>query len=395
MEGNAIVDSSKIKEHNEKFFESLGNYRGVGQVPQIKEHNEKFLESIQTENVEKRLHLPRHVEPVPTIPTVSGTKEVISMEMDPLKLENVYVNPWSTVEDLSEFLNYCCPECDYKDRFEQSFSYHALQNHKNAAVFFASNKNKLSTAKLRTNKIESYDEYEGNQDYFEPEADNDFDDDWKNVEIKTENDAESYDPVIKSEKTKITQSVKSKKPFPCSLCNKSYRGKKGLKRHVEEFHEGKKPSPIIRSKESKKLINLTCEYCWIDFSTYKELLDHNKEKHISKDGKEMKCCIHCDHQTQKWANLQRHIDAKHPEHGEKKHDCDKCSERFIFNSSLTGHKRTVHMNFVCEICGASYTQSHAWRDHMILKHNTDKGNLLRGIDNKIVIQGDYQNLRLG
>ena len=95
------------------------------------------------------------------------------MEIDPLKLENVYVNPWTTVEDLSEFLNYCCPECDYKDRFEQSFSYHALQNHKNSTVFFASNKNKLSTAKLRTNKMESYDEYEGNQDDFEPETDGD------------------------------------------------------------------------------------------------------------------------------------------------------------------------------------------------------------------------------
>ena len=361
MEAKTIVDSSKIKEHNDKFLESIqwGNGRGVRQIP--------------------------------SIPMASSSKEVISMEMDPLKLENVYVNPWSTVEDLSEFLNYCCPECDYIDRFEQSFSYHALQNHKNAAVFFASNKKKLSIAKLETetNEMDSIDgllnEYEDNQNDFVP--DDDYNDDWKKVKIKTENDAESYDhQVIESEKTKKTQSAKTKKPFLCSLCNKSYSGKKALKRHVEEFHEGKKPTPIIRSKEYKKSINLTCEYCWIDFSTYKELLEHNKEKHISKDDKSMKCCIHCDHQTQKWANLQRHIDAKHPEHGEKKHDCDKCSERFIFNSSLTGHKRTVHMTFVCEICGVSYTQSHAWRDHMILKHNTNKGNLLRGIDNKTVIR---------
>ena len=51
-----------------------------------------------------------------------------------------------------------------------------------------------------------YDEYEGNQDDFEQEPDGEFNDDWKKVEIKTENDAESYDPVIKSEKTKISRS---------------------------------------------------------------------------------------------------------------------------------------------------------------------------------------------
>ena len=86
-------------------------------------------------------------------------------------LEYVHPNPWSTVEDLSEFLNYCCPECDYTDKFEQSFSYHALQNHKNSTVFFASNKNKLSINKHGgSNKVKSnadfFTEYEDNQHDF-------------------------------------------------------------------------------------------------------------------------------------------------------------------------------------------------------------------------------------
>ena len=80
----------------------------------------------------------------------NNSKEEISMEMDPIKLENAFVNPWIEVEDLSEFLNYCCPECDYKDKNEQSFSYHALQTHKNATIFFASNKEKLSIGKIGT-----------------------------------------------------------------------------------------------------------------------------------------------------------------------------------------------------------------------------------------------------
>ena len=35
-EEKTIVDSSKIKEHNEKFLETLGNFRWVGEVPEIK-----------------------------------------------------------------------------------------------------------------------------------------------------------------------------------------------------------------------------------------------------------------------------------------------------------------------------------------------------------------------
>ena len=122
-------------------------------------------------------------------------------------LEYVYANPWSTVKDLSEFLNYCCPECDYTDKFEQSFSYHALQNHKNSSVFFASNKNKLPIDKHSgSNKVGSnpgfFNEYEYNQYDFAPETDNnDFNSaDWKKVKIKTENETEIYDHcVIKSE----------------------------------------------------------------------------------------------------------------------------------------------------------------------------------------------------
>ena len=68
MEEKTIVDTSKIKEHNHKFLETLGNFRGVGEVQEIEKYNAKFLESLQPENVEKRLHLPRHFEQVPPIP---------------------------------------------------------------------------------------------------------------------------------------------------------------------------------------------------------------------------------------------------------------------------------------------------------------------------------------
>ena len=42
-------------------------------------------------------------------------------------------NPWS-VEDVSVFLKYCCPECKFSDHTLKGFTEHALENHAKAKV---------------------------------------------------------------------------------------------------------------------------------------------------------------------------------------------------------------------------------------------------------------------
>ena len=44
-------------------------------------------------------------------------------------------NPWS-VDDASDFLKYCCPECDYQILNYDMFSSHALQTHEMSRVLF-------------------------------------------------------------------------------------------------------------------------------------------------------------------------------------------------------------------------------------------------------------------
>ena len=39
--------------------------------------------------------------------------------------------------------------------------------------------------------------------------------------------------------------------------------------------------------------------------------------------------------------IQVHIDAKHPEHDEKKFSCDHCPRRFIYENSLKCHKSNI------------------------------------------------------
>ena len=49
------------------------------------------------------------------------------------EMETTFSNPWN-VSDLSDFLRYCCPECDYRCEQVHSFCNHAIEEHENAKV---------------------------------------------------------------------------------------------------------------------------------------------------------------------------------------------------------------------------------------------------------------------
>ena len=64
--------------------------------------------------------------------------EVIELDYSGLraKLDQLdSFNPWA-VTDPSMFLNYCCPECDFKCNKLQTFSSHGLENHVKSSVLF-------------------------------------------------------------------------------------------------------------------------------------------------------------------------------------------------------------------------------------------------------------------
>ena len=49
--------------------------------------------------------------------------------------EEVPFNPWArSVSTLSDFLYYCCPECDMKEKDMDNFIKHALLNHESAGL---------------------------------------------------------------------------------------------------------------------------------------------------------------------------------------------------------------------------------------------------------------------
>ena len=72
-------------------------------------------------------------------------KSNVNIRFDPLKVEmSDNSNPW-LVEDVSSFLKYCCPECSYSDRDLETFSNHALGNHKSSVAFFSMDEVNIKT----------------------------------------------------------------------------------------------------------------------------------------------------------------------------------------------------------------------------------------------------------
>ena len=94
---------------------------------------------------------------------------------------------------------------------------------------------------------------------------------------------------------------------------------------------------------------------------------HRHEKHMI--GKQI-CCPICDHKLLHWTNLKIHLDAKHPDFGEKKFSCDHCDKTFMFENSLKFHKIHVQekQRKICDICGFECTSNDTFKDHMLLKH---------------------------
>ena len=76
---------------------------------------------------------------VETFDMEESTGNLFEVNADPLNVESSKTNPWS-VEDVSAFLKYCCPECDYIEENLRLFANHAICNHSNAETFFTTQK---------------------------------------------------------------------------------------------------------------------------------------------------------------------------------------------------------------------------------------------------------------
>lgn len=116
---------------------------------------------------------------------------------------------------------------------------------------------------------------------------------------------------------------KGRKPFKCTVCNKTFMMKRTLTDHISAVHEGKNL--------------LQCPYCVKTFGYKTSLDDHISKVHEGKSELHRVKCKLCDKVLSK--NYMRdHVLTVH----EKKKECLICHQQFKTKRNLTDHISTVH-----------------------------------------------------
>ena len=262
--------------------------------------------------------------------------------------ETNFSNPWN-VSDLSLFLRYCCPECDYKCEEVHLFCEHALDVHKNSNVLLENWRDeKYQTNAKQEILLEVKPELTlENQDILMHDFDfealkSEGEDDVGSIEpFKGFNDKPIITPAIiksgpKMFETNLQKSVigdksenTTEKPYVCSYCGKKFRQSGTAKVH-ERIHTGDKP--------------YACKTC-----NYKSTTNGNLKLHEK------------THLKEKIENILEPVRAVIFNSDFTNNPCAKCEEKFDDLMDLAVHYNKKHYRvnkqFQCPVCLKSFKQS--------------------------------------
>ncbi|XP_035790374.1 zinc finger protein 570-like [Anopheles albimanus] len=130
----------------------------------------------------------------------------------------------------------------------------------------------------------------------------------------------------------------------CMFCNKIYRGRNTLKKHLKIHFQ---------------LKNYNCTFCSRAFTDRTSLRVHEIRHTTIKAFK----CDQCDKSYFSSSELKQHCNMKH---GDKNYECNICSTRYSAKAILEDHL-LVHLPdrpYVCNICGLSFKRNRNLTRHM-------------------------------
>ena len=152
-------------------------------------------------------------------------------------------------------------------------------------------------------------------------------------------------------KVKADRPDTEQKPYKCDICEKTFNGHTGLRRH-SRIHTGEKP--------------YECEICGKSFA---QSSDFTRHRRIHTGERPYKCST-CEKSFFQRIDLTRH---SWIHTGEKAFKCNICEKTFVSSRNLTKHK-WVHADekpFKCDECGSSYPDRPTLMRHSII-HTGEK-----------------------
>ncbi|KAB7507003.1 Zinc finger protein 26, partial [Armadillidium nasatum] len=144
--------------------------------------------------------------------------------------------------------------------------------------------------------------------------------------------------------------------FICHICGLKVASKAALKIHVHRFH--------TKDTETKDYL---CAECGHMTSTKKSFADHLR---IHSDIPGQKKVCHLCKKEMLSTSFKIHMIRMH---GEAKHPCDICGQRFTLRSVLMKHLNTVHSTLTpydCRLCSKKFVTAEALRYHKNKSHSS-------------------------
>ena len=292
------------------------------------------------------------------------------------KLESF--NPWN-VKDIDQFLNYCCPECDIKQKTKSEFIAHAIYVHPNSRYYLPlfdledeKEEQQIIDPKEETNVSDL--EFIEDIDEDNIESPDPLDTKLGDLEFKEEIIEDRYESSFEPPKKKLRNEHKNsdksgveyeiKVNEPKVLNGDVPKGPKRLERpsKYESFQEVKMYKWCGKLHPAK-----ICNYC----ST--EIHPASYAKHVKKCY-EKKCAKGEEVAPPKRPrHYERVVD---PQDGIQKYKCDECSLFFKSTWSLLRHKEKNHSNDQkmqkCFLCAEAFPSKLIGR-HLIRKHLNGNG----------------------
>ena len=360
---NTIVDSkTKIKELNEKFFESIqtgnvGNGRTFGPGPPISIANINVLEPLPKGDLKEFMPFSENNPFLTISPVVSVFVKEETAEDDKSVHERKKLALTATD----------CEICGASFKRHDQLKGHVLKVHK---------------------ETEFYD----GRDFKCSICDRAFtSEDGLRRHIKTVHEGKKPHKCLicpMSFATKYRVEIHTKtihetdNPYKCTLCKSSYKAEMNLKRHITTVHEGKNQFACFNCGDSfvlRKELDAhmefahdqmyNCSECEMSYGDKANLLDHIKYVHENREKIKPHKCPTCDACFERVKILQEHIDAVHEK--KKPHLCSLCGSGFAYTSALKAHIGNVHerkKSDLCSLCGKAFFSTSRMKRHFRIVH---------------------------
>ena len=158
--------------------------------------------------------------------------------------------------------------------------------------------------------------------------------------------------------------------FACDQCDKVYKTKQGLDRHVKVDHGAVKEQYV-------------CDVCKRSFKYRATVVEHMRMYHLERPIK----CEHCDASFIKQSSLDEHL-RKHL--GKRPFRCEICDKSFVRKTLLLRHKEShlTERNVVCDVCNKAFKSKTSLQQHKKI-HSTVKKYRCDICDARFSLHGTY------